>query len=176
MHAMRIAVKKLRYSVELAEQTGLWRPPRLLRDLRRIQATLGELHDAQVLLDRLRALLPRETVATREHALLASALHADVDGYYHDYLATRDRLRAICVACLRFTGKAARQSAWVPPRPVVVASAVAVPAGLFLAAGRRATVTVLRPARTDTAQPDSHRRDGEIAPMRRSQLVSTRRS
>ena len=136
-HATRIAAKKLRYAVELADQTGVWRPPRLLRDLRRIQATLGELHDAQVLLDRLAALVPRDAVARRDRAMLASALRADIEGYHHEYVAKRDRLRAICTACTRFAGNPVRK-AWMPARPLVAASAVAVPAGLFLIAGRRA--------------------------------------
>ena len=136
IHATRIAAKKLRYSVELAEQTGLWRPPRLLRDLRRIQATLGDLHDAQVLLDRLAALAPGATVDKRDRAILASALRADIDRYHQEYLTKRDRVRAICEACLRFAGNAA-QRGWTPARPLVAASMVAVPAGLFLMAGRR---------------------------------------
>ncbi|HEY6362619.1 MAG TPA: CHAD domain-containing protein [Vicinamibacterales bacterium] len=138
MHATRIAAKKLRYSVELAEQTGLWRPPRLLRDLRRIQATLGELHDAQVLLDRLAALVPRAAAGNQDRTVLASALRSDIDGYHHEYLTKRDRLRAICAACVRFTENGA-QRAWMLPRPLVAASVVTVPAGLFLIAGRRAS-------------------------------------
>ncbi len=136
-HATRIAAKKLRYSVELATVTGLWRPPRLLRDLKRIQATLGDLHDAQILLDRLADLVPRDDVAKRDRAVLASALRADIDGYHKEYLTKRERLRAICDACTRFAGEAT-EKAWKPSRPLVAASAVAVPAGLLLLAARRA--------------------------------------
>jgi len=45
-HHVRISAKKLRYSVELAQLTGVWNPRLLIGDLRDVQNTLGELHDA----------------------------------------------------------------------------------------------------------------------------------
>lgn len=54
LHAVRIALKKLRYGVELAvEAQGLKQRPDL-RLLRRLQDTMGRMHDLQVLMDRLR--------------------------------------------------------------------------------------------------------------------------
>jgi len=101
-HEARIEVKKLRYRVELADCTGLWRPPRLLRDLRRIQNTLGDVHDAQVLLDQIDELVPEEAVAARDRTLLKCALRSELAARHADYVAKRDRLRAIAAACARF--------------------------------------------------------------------------
>lgn len=140
LHTIRIAAKKLRYSVELAERTGVWRPPRLLRDLRRIQATLGALHDAQVLLDRLDEFVPRDAAGKADVASLASALRVDIDRYHQEYLAKRDRVRAICEACVRVMEDGASRIR-VPRPALVAASAAVVPAGLFLIAGPRAPAT-----------------------------------
>ncbi len=98
-HATRIAVKKLRYTVEIAEVTGLWRPPRLLKDLKRIQARLGEAHDIQVLLDHLQELAADTPVAPAEIRTLEEALELEVDELHQQYLASRDRLKRICDVC-----------------------------------------------------------------------------
>ena len=112
LHDVRIAVKKLRYSVEIAEEIALWRPPRLLRDLRRIQARLGAVQDQQVLLDALGDLAAE---ASRRDAI---ALNAVVQGDrvrdYERYLTRVDRLRSICAACQRFASRQspAERSRW----------------------------------------------------------------
>lgn len=49
VHAVRIAVKKLRYAIEFAHHTGQARVARSIRVLRGIQDTLGRLHDLEVL-------------------------------------------------------------------------------------------------------------------------------
>ena len=49
LHQVRIAVKKLRYGVELAADGGIAGGVALVRSLKRAQATLGRLHDLQVL-------------------------------------------------------------------------------------------------------------------------------
>jgi CHAD domain-containing protein len=49
LHQVRIATKKLRYSLEIAAETGLPSAATLLRQLKRTQETLGRLHDLQVL-------------------------------------------------------------------------------------------------------------------------------
>ncbi|HZR26778.1 MAG TPA: CHAD domain-containing protein [Vicinamibacterales bacterium] len=54
LHAVRIAVKKLRYSLELAAATGDARHESTVRTLRRAQDALGRMHDLQVLIDRVR--------------------------------------------------------------------------------------------------------------------------
>src|SRR4051794_7647592 len=49
LHRVRIATKKLRYAVELADESGAAPAARVVRTLRKAQDTLGRLHDLQVL-------------------------------------------------------------------------------------------------------------------------------
>jgi len=49
LHNVRIATKKLRYAMELADESGAAPSALLVRTLRKAQDTLGRLHDLQVL-------------------------------------------------------------------------------------------------------------------------------
>ena len=78
VHAVRIALKKLRYGVELlGEATGA-DVKADLRSLKRVQRLLGRLHDVQVLVDRVRrvqaSLNPPDIVAWKDLDLLVIAL------------------------------------------------------------------------------------------------------
>ena len=74
---MRISAKKLRYSVELAQLTGVWKPRHLISDLRDVQDALGNLHDAQVLLDELDRLGAEGTAPAGEIQLLEQGLRGE---------------------------------------------------------------------------------------------------
>ena len=100
-HAARISVKKLRYALEVADGTGHWRPPHLLKDLRRIQGALGDAHDGQVLLDHLPSLVPEGTPGRERLAEMEAVLEADIDRHYKRYIACRERLATICAVCER---------------------------------------------------------------------------
>jgi CHAD domain-containing protein len=70
LHDVRIAGKKLRYALELLEQSrGDGRSP-VLAALKRVQGLLGRMHDLQVLMDRVRemqaSLTPPSLAAWRE--------------------------------------------------------------------------------------------------------------
>ncbi|MGB7220131.1 MAG: CHAD domain-containing protein [Vicinamibacterales bacterium] len=54
LHTVRIAVKKLRYALEVSAETTGGQAPGALNHLRRTQGVLGRLHDLQVLIDRVR--------------------------------------------------------------------------------------------------------------------------
>ena len=100
LHKVRISLKKLRYLVEIAEQTRAWQPAHLVRDAKRLQDALGMMHDMHVLLhylDRLRADEWRPAKAT-----LRSLLSAEIAERHRDYLAHRDRLFAMAAASRRF--------------------------------------------------------------------------
>jgi CHAD domain-containing protein len=56
LHALRIAVKKLRYAIEIATPLGGEAAAPALRALRAAQCRLGRLHDAQVLMQAIQAL------------------------------------------------------------------------------------------------------------------------
>lgn len=137
-HEVRILAKKLRYSVELAQWTGVWKPRHLISDLRDVQDTLGNVHDAQVLLEELDRLSADGATAAGEIALLRQGLRSDIAERHAEYLAQRDRLSAICAACDRFAGISSDARRWsAVTRPLLAASAVAVPAGLLLVGARQ---------------------------------------
>lgn len=161
-HHVRISAKKLRYSVELAQLTGVWKPRHLIGDLRDVQDTLGNQHDAQVLLDELDGLVAEGTADTREIALLQQGLKSDIAERHAEYPAQRDRLSAICAACDRFAGtSSAGPQRWsAVTRPLVAASAMAVPAGLLLLGYQR------RRIETTPGRGESLRRaPGQLLPL-----------
>jgi CHAD domain-containing protein len=134
-HRARIAVKKLRYAVEVAVDTHLWRPAdALLKELRRIQSALGATHDAQVLLDQLPELAP-ELANSAEVPPLRQALEAEIQLQYGKYVRRRQRVFHIADACARAVVNATRPHRLVGP--VATVSAVAVP--LFLLSRRDAS-------------------------------------
>lgn len=49
LHLVRIAAKKLRYALEIADESGAAPCPAAVRTIKRVQETLGRLHDLQVL-------------------------------------------------------------------------------------------------------------------------------
>jgi CHAD domain-containing protein len=98
LHVVRIALKKLRYALELA-------PPSLtdragaLRALKRIQELLGRMHDLQVLLDRVRdvqaSLTPPSLTAWRELDALVVMLDESCRRLHARYVGERQALGAI---------------------------------------------------------------------------------
>jgi CHAD domain-containing protein len=99
-HTARIAIKRLRYTLELAEVTGTWRASGALRELNKAQKALGEAHDREVLVDRLNALiaagaeLPRAEIDALEQFVRSEAL-----AWHGKYLGRRDDILAICAQC-----------------------------------------------------------------------------
>jgi CHAD domain-containing protein len=125
LHRVRVQLKKLRYLTEIAEQTRTWRPAHLRRDAARVQDLLGDIHDRQVLLERLES-------ADSDRALTAT-LRADIADRHAQYLLRRDRLRLMAAACERYVaGQPARP--WL--RLSGAALAVVVPAAGMALAGR----------------------------------------
>lgn len=142
-HQARIAVKKLRYAVEVAADSGIWRPHRLLKDLRRIQGTLGQIHDAQVLADAIGSLVPGH-VGSVGVMSLEELLEREITRHQAEYMKRRDRLFAIADGCTRTAAEA--RDVWRPRRAVVAMAVVATP--LLLRArrhvGQRADTDPLR--------------------------------
>ena len=100
LHIVRIAVKKLRYAVELAADADHVKSSPDLKQLRRTQDILGRLHDLQVLVDRSRevqASLARPDLnARRELDVLVVALEEDCRHLHGRYMQDRDTLLALC--------------------------------------------------------------------------------
>jgi CHAD domain-containing protein len=107
LHEVRVAVKKLRYALELsAEIAGLKSTPDL-RQLRRVQDILGRLHDLEMLIDRARqaqaSLTPPNVTAWRELDVLIAALEDDCRRLHGRYMSERDAAAALCA---RLAGRA----------------------------------------------------------------------
>ena len=100
LHAVRIAVKKLRYAREvLAEASGL-KMSAELRTLKRSQDILGRLHDMQVLLDRVRqlqaSLTPPDVTMWRKLDTLTTALENDCRRLHARFMRSANGLCSRC--------------------------------------------------------------------------------
>ena len=133
LHRVRIAAKKLRYSVELAQQSGLFHPDGTLGELKGAQETLGQLHDAQSLLDYAEEFWD-DRIDSAQRQIVVDDLLAEISAHHSEYLAQRDRLRAVCRRCREFGAKRSRHL--LSAKPLLTVSVVALPAGMLLASGR----------------------------------------
>jgi CHAD domain-containing protein len=104
LHAVRIATKKLRYALELAHEFRLLPSRRPLRQLERMQDTLGQLHDFQVLVERLasaQAALPdTESAVAADLSRVTAALENDCRALHAAYVSGRDSLAAVIAEAL----------------------------------------------------------------------------
>jgi CHAD domain-containing protein len=99
LHTVRIAIKKLRYALELsAEVSGSKTTPEL-RTLKRAQELLGRLHDSQVLMNRVRqvqaSLVPPNISAWRELDALVATLENKCRLLHARYMRDRAAINAI---------------------------------------------------------------------------------
>jgi CHAD domain-containing protein len=112
LHVVRIALKKLRYAVEVGgEATGADRGPDL-RTLKRGQDLLGRLHDFQVLIDRVRraqaSLDPPDAAVSRHLDHLVVGLEQECRRLHARYVRERSALAAICARLLSRPARSAR--------------------------------------------------------------------
>ena len=117
LHTVRIALKKLRYSVELAADAS-GRPAKAdLQALKRGQDVLGRMHDLQVLIDRVRrlqaSLLPPDLTEGRDLDTLLISLESTCRRLHARYIRDWATLVAICQ---RSAQKAAAGSRPTPVR------------------------------------------------------------
>ena len=129
-HSARIAVKKLRYVLEIAEATGTFRTAEAIADLKKAQDILGDLHDRQVLLGKL---ADAETLSdgagsVEQIGLVARVVEADINDLHARYLARRNRLLTIAEGARRL--KSDRR---VPTPLIIAAGAIAVSSGIVVA-------------------------------------------
>ena len=99
LHAVRIAVKKLRYAVELSLEAAGERSHADLRVLKRSQELLGRMHDLQMLVEQVRqtqaALAPPSVTIWRDLDALVASLEDDCRRLHARYVRTRDDLQAV---------------------------------------------------------------------------------
>jgi CHAD domain-containing protein len=99
LHDVRISLKKLRYSVELAADVNQARASRDIRLLKRSQGVLGRLHDIQILIERVRkhqAQAPRALTGWRNADHLITGLEDECRRLHGRYVRERAKLLAIC--------------------------------------------------------------------------------
>jgi CHAD domain-containing protein len=96
LHAVRIALKKLRYAVELSAEAAGRRSDADLPLLKRGQDLLGRLHDLQMLIDHVReaqaSLAPPNITIWRELDALIGSLEDDCRRLHARYMRIRDTL------------------------------------------------------------------------------------
>jgi CHAD domain-containing protein len=94
LHRVRVAVKKLRYALELGQEARLARLAPAIRSLKKMQDNLGELQDREALLDRVRAVH-----AAQGHPILSDPLERltrlleeDTRHYHAQFVSHREDL------------------------------------------------------------------------------------
>jgi CHAD domain-containing protein len=100
LHRVRLALKKLRYGLELAEQAAGVKESADVRVLRRRQELLGRLRDRQVLIERVRevqaAMSTPDLAAWRELDTLITALEAGCRRIHARYVRERAAIANLC--------------------------------------------------------------------------------
>jgi CHAD domain-containing protein len=100
LHVVRIATKKLRYALEVSADVARVRSTPDLRLLRRVQDTLGRLHDLHVLEDRVRqlqaSLTPPDLNVWRQLDTLVVSLDEECRRLHGRYMRERDGLLVLC--------------------------------------------------------------------------------
>lgn len=133
-HNARVAIKKLRYAVELLDHGQSVRK-RSIRALRTAQEALGHVHDREMLLRRLMAVAGEEEVPAAR--ALAGVLEAETRSLFETYRAMRPAVLAACAELVVWS-----RHATAPARPrLLLVGAVALPSAavLFATRARRAS-------------------------------------
>jgi CHAD domain-containing protein len=100
LHQVRIALKKLRYGMELSAEVAGSRETSALRALKRGQDLLGRLRDLQILIERVRrvqsSLMPANIAAWHELDVLVVSLEHSCRRLHARYVHNRGHLMALC--------------------------------------------------------------------------------
>jgi CHAD domain-containing protein len=99
LHQVRIAVKKLRYALEIARDLSGSRAEARIRTLKRLQDLLGRMHDLEVLIARTRGLQAatvRELQLSSDLDQLVRRLETEARQGHGRYLAQRRALLDLC--------------------------------------------------------------------------------
>jgi CHAD domain-containing protein len=97
-HSTRIAIKKLRYAAEIAEALGHGEMKPLIKNLRKGQEILGDLHDRQSLGEALLGYRPKDGIDKDQIAQICQVLDGEVLHLHARYLEKRPALRAASAA------------------------------------------------------------------------------
>jgi CHAD domain-containing protein len=147
VHTARIAIKKLRYAVEIAAETGIWRPDRVLKDLRKLQGILGGIHDLQVLRDFAAEPFSDDGATPTDRSVITDFVDGEIISHYAVYSSRRRWIGPLTAACAR----AAAHRRWRVARPVLAASMFTAPIVLeAIVPGRNGTVPTHPRDKADT--------------------------
>jgi CHAD domain-containing protein len=96
-HTARIALKRFRYAAEIADETAVWSAHDDIRELKKGQDMLGDLHDRQELIDHLTTVVDSGVVPIEpgQVQLIVQVVEAEVHDRHAKYLARRSRLTEI---------------------------------------------------------------------------------
>jgi len=116
LHEVRIAVKKLRYALEIARDLSGSRATARIRTLKRVQDLLGRMHDLEMLIARTRAIQSRAAGAPNlklsgDLDRLVRRLENECRRLHVRYMNERKALRAICDYVTAREGKVGSASA-----------------------------------------------------------------
>lgn len=121
VHRARVALKRLRYTAEILEATGMSRVQPAIKRLTKVQGILGDVHDRQELADWLSRQHGRDGLDPGHVEVTCQMLTAEVLEMHRQYLQRRSAVRAASAEI--------QQAAWAGPshvRAVAIATAVAV--------------------------------------------------
>jgi CHAD domain-containing protein len=100
LHDVRIAVKKLRYALELGRSAGHSRASTRLRTLKAVQDLLGRMHDLEVLIARVRAVQGAPAAPTLSLSAdldrLVRRLETECRQLHGYYMSLRKALLTVC--------------------------------------------------------------------------------
>ncbi len=111
LHAVRIKVKKLRYALELVEETGAAPTAARVKELKRVQDLLGRLNDREVLVahvGEVAAGLAVDDELVPDLGAIARGLQEECRRLHGRYVAGRRELWSICVE----TGEETARRVW----------------------------------------------------------------
>jgi CHAD domain-containing protein len=102
LHLVRVAVKKLRYSLEVVRELSRSRATARIRSLKQTQDLLGRMHDLEVLIARTRAVQSSSSAPNLKVSAdldrLVRALERECRQLHGHYMASRESLQRICDA------------------------------------------------------------------------------
>ena len=125
VHGARIAIKTMRYALEIAHATGSADRSAAIRELKKAQDVLGDLHDRQELVDNLVETCPADKPEVAgQVSLLKQAIDAENHDLHNRYLARRGAILDIC-------RQERRQLQRMPARSLVAAGALAISSGIY---------------------------------------------
>jgi CHAD domain-containing protein len=100
LHGVRIAVKKLRYTLELTQRPNASRPSARIRTLKSAQDLLGRMHDLEVLIARTRGIQSSPGASTLKVSAdldrLVRRFENECRQLHGHYMASRGVLLSLC--------------------------------------------------------------------------------